>query len=84
MIHEISPDHPGVLGAFLTEKQIEEVAKTLYNRFDYTYGLRPSWTDNEKVRKLKTMEVRRVLDALSISGYRVTKMGIDEERLPRK
>jgi len=30
------------------------------------------------------MEVRKVLDALSISGYKVVKMSKDEERLPRK
>lgn len=75
---------PAPIGSFLKEKDVEAVARTLYNRFDYTYGLRPSWPDNEKVRNIKKNEVRKVLDALAISGFKVVPMGPDEERLPKR
>lgn len=68
-------EQPKAAGAFLSEEQVTAVARTCYNRFDYTYGIRPSWPDSQTVQRLKKEEVRKVLESLAINGFIVMENG---------
>lgn len=69
----INQTQPKPISTMLSDGEIDLVAKFHYNRFDYEYGLRPQWCDNERIREIKKQEVRKMLDALQLAGYRVIK-----------
>lgn len=56
-------------GAFLTKNQIEQVARTVYLRYQHDYGLTPNWGDHPTATENCRVNVKRTLDALEISGY---------------
>lgn len=65
-------------------EEIDKVARTFYSRFYHTYGLQPQWTDSNKIQRVSRLIVSRVLDCLSLAGYKVVPMNENEERLPQK
>lgn len=66
--------NPTPMGNLLPKDEIEKVSKTLYNRFQYVYGLRPSWGDNKRVDEACRTQVKSVLDSLEINGYKLVKI----------
>ncbi len=76
--------HPTEVGTFLSESQIDEVARVLYERFIYDYGLKPEYKTSANTRKIMVRQVKRTLDALSLAGYLVSPAPVESERLPHK
>ena len=66
----------------LSDEDIDLVAKFHYNRFDYEYGLRPQWCDNQRVREIKRLEVQKMLDALHLAGFQLVKGNTNVHTLP--
>ena len=70
----MNKDQPKTIGAFLDAQQVGELARTIYNRFQYEYGFQPQWLDdiNKPLRDTICKRVKEVLDALAINGYTLT------------
>lgn len=84
MRFQVPEDRPDPVGAFLDDQEIMTVARVLYHRFYWSYGLRPSWFDTPaKYKEIKLKNIREVLDALSLCGFKIVPMAEGEERLPR-
>lgn len=62
-------------GLPLGPKEIEEIAKLMYNRYMYEYAILPQWNDQtaSSIRKELIKHVKRSLDALKLLGYKVHK-----------
>lgn len=67
---------PIAIGAFLSDEEIEKVAKVLYSRFYQDYGFLPSWNDPQiaSIKRELIKHIKMSLDSLSILGYRVEKV----------
>lgn len=72
----MAKEHPTPIGANLTPKQIDELAKTMFNRYHYRYGFTPQYNDAcaASVRKTMNLAVKQVLDVLDIHGYKLTQV----------
>lgn len=70
----MSKHHPAPVGAYLNEKQVEEVAKTIFNRYHYEYGMTAQFNDdsNSQMRNLMKRRIKEMLDAMDILGYTIT------------
>lgn len=60
-------------GNLLSAMDINKVARSMYNRYQHTYGLTPCWGDNKKVDETCRDQVRSVLDALEMNGFTLIK-----------
>lgn len=65
--------HPTPIGANLTENQIDEVCKTVFNRYVFDYGMTGQYNDetNKGIRKLMQRRTKEILDAMEILGFKV-------------
>ena len=66
---------PREVGAFLDEKEVEALAKTIFNRFYYEYGFQFQWNDNNNARLRRALikSTKQMLDGLAINGFDVVK-----------